>query len=68
MNTKAGVAFNIIAVAAVKVLFTSGSLPATQARAFGGLHRSFSFHHFPFHHYNYCYYGCIDNLIYTRYR
>jgi hypothetical protein len=42
MNTKTGVAFNIIAVAAVIVLFTSGPLPATQAQAFGGreVHRT----------------------------
>jgi hypothetical protein len=52
MNTKTGVAFNIIAVAAVKVLFTSGSLPAIQAQAFGGLHHGFGFHHFPFHHFH----------------
>jgi hypothetical protein len=57
MNTRTAVAFNIIAVAAVIVLFTSRSLPAIQAQAFGGLHHGFGFHHFLFHHFPFHHFG-----------
>jgi hypothetical protein len=53
MNSKTGVAFSIVAIAAVVVLFASGPLAATQAQAFGfghggfghfgGFHRGFGF-------------------------
>jgi hypothetical protein len=50
MNSKTGVALSIGAIAAVIVLFATGSLAATQAQAFpfGGFHRGFGFHHFGF--------------------
>ena len=35
MNSKTGIAFSIVAIAAVIVLFASGPLAATQAQAFG---------------------------------
>ncbi|MFZ0224627.1 MAG: hypothetical protein WA323_02710 [Candidatus Nitrosopolaris sp.] len=41
MNTKTSVAFSIVAIAAVIVLFASDSVAATQAQAFGGFHRGF---------------------------
>ncbi|MFY9798392.1 MAG: hypothetical protein WAJ93_22105 [Candidatus Nitrosopolaris sp.] len=56
MNTKTNVAFSIVAIAAVIVLFASGPLAATQAQAFGGFHRGFGFHHFGFggfHHFGF---------------
>jgi hypothetical protein len=48
MNSKTGIAFSIVAIAAVIVLFASGPLAATQAQAFGfhggfGFHRGFGF-------------------------
>jgi hypothetical protein len=43
MNTKTNVAFSIVAIAGVIVLFASGPLAATQAQAFGGFHRGFGF-------------------------
>jgi hypothetical protein len=59
MNSKTGIAFSIIAIAAVIALFASGPLAATKAQAFGGFggfhrgfgfgfHRGFGFHHFGF--------------------
>jgi hypothetical protein len=64
MNPKTGIAFSIAAIAAVIVLFASGPLAATKAKAFpghgfgfggfhrgfgfGGFHRGFGFHHFGF--------------------
>jgi hypothetical protein len=50
MNSKTTVAFSIVAIAAVIVLFASGPLAATKAQAFpfGGFHRGFGFHHFGF--------------------
>ena len=50
MNSKTTVAFSIVAIAAVVVLFASGPLAATKAQAFpfGGFHRGFGFHHFGF--------------------
>jgi hypothetical protein len=50
MNSKTGIAFSIVAIAAVVVLFASGPLAATKAQAFpfGGFHRGFGFHHFGF--------------------
>jgi hypothetical protein len=62
MNSKTSVAFSIVGIAAVIVLFASGPLVAThQAQAFMGrggfghfghfgfgLHRGFGFHHFGF--------------------
>jgi hypothetical protein len=45
MNSKTGIALNIIAIAAVIALFASGPLAATKAQAFGG---GFRFHHFGF--------------------
>jgi hypothetical protein len=52
MNSKTGVAFSIVAIAAVIVLFATGPLAATKAQAFpfGGFHRGFGFgfHHFGF--------------------
>ena len=57
MNSKTTVAFSIVAVAAVIVLFASGPLTATKAQAFGfgGFHRGFGFHHFGFgfHHFGF---------------
>jgi hypothetical protein len=50
MNTKTSVAFSMIAIAAVIVLFASGPLAATQAQAFGGFHRGFFHRGFGFHH------------------
>jgi hypothetical protein len=44
MNSKTGIAFSIVAIAAVIVLFASGPLAATQAQAFGGFHGGFGFH------------------------
>jgi hypothetical protein len=46
MNSKTTVAFSIVAIAAVVVLFASGPLAATKAQAFpfGGFHRGFGFH------------------------
>jgi hypothetical protein len=51
MNSKTTVAFSIIAIAAVVVLFATGPLAATKAQAFGfgGFHRGFGFHRF--HHF-----------------
>ncbi|MGC2570646.1 MAG: hypothetical protein WA364_03970 [Candidatus Nitrosopolaris sp.] len=46
MNPKTGVAFSIVAIAAVIMLFASGPLAATKAQAFGGFggfHRGFGF-------------------------
>jgi hypothetical protein len=43
MNSKTGIAFSIIAIAAVIALFASGPLAATKAQAFG-LHGGFGFH------------------------
>ncbi|HYA82815.1 MAG TPA: hypothetical protein VEH06_05115 [Candidatus Bathyarchaeia archaeon] len=50
MNSKTGIAFSIIAIAAVIALLASGPLAATKAQAFpfGGFHRGFGFHHFGF--------------------
>jgi hypothetical protein len=62
MNSKTGITFSIVAIAAVIVLFASGPLAATKAMAFpghgfggfhrgfgfGGFHRGFGFHHFGF--------------------
>jgi hypothetical protein len=46
MNPKTTVAFSIVAIAAVIVLFATGPLAATKAQAFpfGGFHRGFGFH------------------------
>jgi hypothetical protein len=54
MNPKTGVAFSIVAIAAVIVLFASGPLAATKAQAFPGMFggRGFGFGHgfgFGFH-------------------
>ncbi|MFZ0224383.1 MAG: hypothetical protein WAM42_22100 [Candidatus Nitrosopolaris sp.] len=50
MNSKTGVVFSIVAIAAVIALFASGPLAATKALAFGhgfggfgGFHRGFGF-------------------------
>jgi hypothetical protein len=55
MNSKAGVAFSVAAIAAIAaviVLIASGPLAATQAHAFpfGGFHHGFGFHHFHLHY------------------
>ncbi|MGB6529328.1 MAG: hypothetical protein WBF33_14570 [Candidatus Nitrosopolaris sp.] len=55
MNSKTTVAFSIVAVAAVIVLFASGPLAATKAQAFGfgGFHRGFGFGFHRFHHFGF---------------
>ncbi|MGB6527561.1 MAG: hypothetical protein WBF33_05580 [Candidatus Nitrosopolaris sp.] len=59
MNTKTNVAFSIVAIAAVVVLFASGPLAAAKAQAFGfgGFHRGFGFHHFGFHRFHHFGFG-----------
>jgi hypothetical protein len=59
MNSKTTVAFSIVAIAAVIVLFATGPLAASKAQAFpfGGFHRGFGFHHFGFGFHRFHHFG-----------
>ncbi|MGB6526486.1 MAG: hypothetical protein WBF33_00115 [Candidatus Nitrosopolaris sp.] len=59
MNTKTGITFSIVAIAAVIVLFATGPLAATKAQAFpfSGFHRGFGFHHFGFGFHRFHHFG-----------